>query len=202
MKTLSTPAMAAKGIKSILKVKYPHIKFAVKSERYSGGDSVRVSWNLGIKTEEIEKLVKDYEYGHFDGMNDIYEYSNVKKGIPQTKYLFCTREYYTDEEIANYKLPYNQQVDLYKEEKTIYHIIAKEVCALTGNTFDSISSKVPDVLSVCYSAGQSWICWQDLAYRLLAETTFDSDSWEGCEVDFDLDEKGNKITNKFRIIKK
>lgn len=202
MKTLSTPAMAAKEIKALLKNKYPHIKFSVKSERYSGGNSVRISWNLGMKREEIEKLVKDYECGHFDGMNDMYEYSNVKEGIPQTKYIFCERIYHTDEEIANHKLDYNQQRDLYAEGKTLYHDIAKEVHNITRVTFNGISSQVPEFLATCYSAGQELICWNDLAYRLLAETTFDTDSYTGYKVDFDVTETGDRITNKFRIIKK
>ena len=42
--------------------------------------------------------------------------------------------------------------------------------------------------------------WNDLVYRLLAQTSFDSDKWEGYKVDFDY-ENGQKITNKFRIIK-
>lgn len=201
MKTLSTPAMAAKQIKSLLKEKYPHIKFSVKSESFANGDSVRVSWNLGMKTEEIQNLVSKYEYGHFDGMTDSYEYSNVIKDIPQTKYLHCTREYMTDEEIANYKLPYNSQKDLYKEEKTLRRIIAKEICALIGIEFDGINSQVPDVFAVCYRHGQAWINWNDLVYRLLVETTFETDSWNGYKVDFDITEKGEKITNKFRIVK-
>ena len=34
-----------------------------------------------------EKIVSKYQYGHFDGMNDIYEYSNSREDIPQAKYI-------------------------------------------------------------------------------------------------------------------
>jgi hypothetical protein len=33
-------------------------------------------------------MTDKYQYGHFNGMEDIYEYSNNNDAIPQTKYLF------------------------------------------------------------------------------------------------------------------
>lgn len=89
---LSTVAQCAAFIRLELKSKFPDIKFRVQSESYSGGDSVRVSYNNGVPTKEIEAVVNKYQYGHFDGMNDIYEYSNSNDDIPQTKYLFVNRE--------------------------------------------------------------------------------------------------------------
>lgn len=89
MKTQS--ALCAKEIKKILTAKFPKIKFSVGSQNYAGGDSVNVSYNDGVPTQEVEKWIKGFQYGHFDGMTDMYEYSNHVEGRPQTKYLFVSR---------------------------------------------------------------------------------------------------------------
>ena len=44
---------------------------------------------LGQLKSEFSK----YEYGRFDGMQDLYEYTNVRDDIPQTKYLFIEYDY-------------------------------------------------------------------------------------------------------------
>jgi hypothetical protein len=84
-------ALAAREIKSILKKAYPQIKFSVTSQTYAGGDSVRVSYDNGVPTKNVEELISQYEQGTFDGMTDMYEYDNSRDDIPQTKYLFVGR---------------------------------------------------------------------------------------------------------------
>jgi hypothetical protein len=56
------------------------------------GDHVRVSYTDGPLSDKIEKVIGKYQYGHFNGMEDIYEYSNNRNDIPQTKYLFIERD--------------------------------------------------------------------------------------------------------------
>lgn len=90
-KTLTQAAQASKMIKIILNKEYPNIKFSVKSDNYSMGSSVRINWTDGIPEKEIDSFARQFQYGHFDGMNDIYEYSN-KKDFPQAKFVFCNRE--------------------------------------------------------------------------------------------------------------
>lgn len=85
-------AQCAQAIRVDLKENFKGVKFSVQSHDYSGGDSVRVRWFDGPTEEEVEKHLSKYEYGHFNGMEDIYEYTNVINGLPQTKYLFCNRE--------------------------------------------------------------------------------------------------------------
>lgn len=85
-------ALAAKQIREILKKELPNIKFKVTSENYSMDDSINVSYENGVPTERVEKLISQYQYGHFDGMQDMYENSNRRDDIPQTKYLFVRRE--------------------------------------------------------------------------------------------------------------
>ncbi len=194
---LTQAAQASKQIKKLLSEKYPAIKFSVKSSNYSGGNSVDISWNLGPVASEIEKLVSKYQCGHFDGMIDCYEYSNSRTDVPQSKFVFCQRDYKSEEEILNYKLPYKEQKDLYGEGKTLRDDIAKKICVLIGIEYKGIESQVPTPYEVCYNG----IAWNNLVYRLLAVTSFDSDIWAGYKVDFDANEAGQKITNKFRIIK-
>jgi hypothetical protein len=87
----STAALTAQAVRKELKATYPGIKFSVTSETYSGGDSVRVEYTDFIPSNEVNKLLVKYQAGSFDGMQDIYEYTNVNPDIPQTKYLFVTR---------------------------------------------------------------------------------------------------------------
>jgi len=90
MKTIA--AQTAQEIRKVLKTTYPKVKFTVTSESYSGGNSVRVGYTDFIPTTEIDKLLSKFQYGHFDGMTDMYEYSNKVEGIPQVKYLFVERK--------------------------------------------------------------------------------------------------------------
>lgn len=47
-------AECAKAIRQVLKAQFPNIKFSVKSENYSGGDSVRVKYEDGPITEDVK----------------------------------------------------------------------------------------------------------------------------------------------------
>lgn len=87
-------ANAAAWIRTELKKAYPGLKFTCRSETYSGGNSVRVTYTdqPAEKHKAIEALLAKYEYGHFNGMDDIYEYSNRREDVPQVKYLFVTNE--------------------------------------------------------------------------------------------------------------
>lgn len=92
MKTLSGVAQCAKWVRMELKNKYPDIKFRVISSSFANGDSVDVGYTDGVPVEQVDKLLAKYEYGHFDGMTDCYEYSNSNEELPQTKYLSVSRE--------------------------------------------------------------------------------------------------------------
>jgi hypothetical protein len=85
-------AQAAAQIREILKKEFPTTKFSVKSDNFSMGDSVNVSWIDGVAPRKVEKLISHYQYGKFNGMEDIYECTNRRDDIPQTKWLSCNRE--------------------------------------------------------------------------------------------------------------
>lgn len=92
MKRTTTAATAAAAIRTELKNAFPGIKFSVRSEIYSGCNSVNVSYIDGIDEKRVENLLAKYQYGHFNGMEDIYENTNRRDDLPQVKYLFVRRE--------------------------------------------------------------------------------------------------------------
>ena len=71
---LSRYALGAKNIKAELSKAFPGIKFSAKSDSFSGGCSIDVSWTDGPLQEEVRKLIGKYSDGSFNGMEDIYEY--------------------------------------------------------------------------------------------------------------------------------
>lgn len=92
-------AIAAKSIREELKRKFPGIKFAVTSKSYSGGNSVNVAWDMGPTGKMVDAVIGKYQYGEFDGMEDIYRYNQTicvdEKGeihdLPSAKYVFSNR---------------------------------------------------------------------------------------------------------------
>ena len=94
--TLSTHAAAAKAIRTELK-KYG-IKARVTCSTYSMGDSVDVHleneppWTM----DAIKSFASRYQYGHFDGMIDCYEYSNRRDDIPQVMFVFVRNDFSDD----------------------------------------------------------------------------------------------------------
>ncbi len=84
-------AEAGKLIRRELKDKFPEVKFKVTSENFAGGDAVNVEWTDGVTEDQVKDLLNKYQEGHFDGMRDIYEYSNDRKDIPQAKFTMAKR---------------------------------------------------------------------------------------------------------------
>ena len=93
---------AAKNMRLQLKEAFPGVKFSVRSERYSGGDSINVGWQDGPTTEQVESIVKRYQGGNFNGMEDIYEYSADawNDAFGDAKYVFSNRSY-SDKALAS-----------------------------------------------------------------------------------------------------
>jgi len=98
----SSQASAAKLIKAELQEAFPGIKFSVTSDSFSMGDSVDIRWTDGPTTKEVDAISGKYQYGHFDGMTDMYEHTNSRDDIPQSKYVHSSR---TKSEAINALLP-------------------------------------------------------------------------------------------------
>lgn len=102
MRELTEAARAAKLIRAELKKALPKTKFRVRSNNYAGGDSVYVRWTDGPTRSTVKEITDKYQYGHFDGMIDLYEYSNNIEGLPQVKYVLEQRDI-SDEAYARKK---------------------------------------------------------------------------------------------------
>lgn len=88
MKQLSEQAQVAK----LLKKKAKELGINVtrcRSSSFAGGDSVSLRFDSGSDdaVKQLEDYSSQFKQGHFDGMNDIYEYSNSRDDVPQTKWL-------------------------------------------------------------------------------------------------------------------
>ncbi len=84
---------ASKNMRIQLAEAFPGIKFSVKSSRYSGGDSINVSWIDGPCAKQVDEIIKLYSAGSFDGMEDIYNYSRDAwtDAFGDAKYVFSQR---------------------------------------------------------------------------------------------------------------
>jgi hypothetical protein len=87
----STATLTAKAIRAELKVTFPNVKFSVTSQTYSGGNSVNISYIDFLTIEQIELITDKYQFGNFNSQEDLYEYSNCIKDLPQVKYVFVDR---------------------------------------------------------------------------------------------------------------
>ncbi|WP_447874796.1 LPD29 domain-containing protein [Serratia fonticola] len=80
------------NVRKELKKAYPGVKFSVRKRHTS---SVNISWTDGPKEDEIKAIIGKYKDGHFNSMEDIYEYceSPFNKVYGGVNYLFTKREY-------------------------------------------------------------------------------------------------------------
>jgi hypothetical protein len=90
-RALSEAARCAAMIREELKSHFPDVKFTVSSANFSMGNSVSVSWSEGPPSQDVRSMISKYQYGHFDGMIDCYEVSNMRNDIPQAKYVTVNR---------------------------------------------------------------------------------------------------------------
>lgn len=136
METIHTPKTAAKEIKSKLKQLYPGTKFSVSSEHYAGGNAIRLHWNLGPTTKQVEAIADRYQEGNFDGMTDSYNYDSTLvmadsgefKALGGAKYVTCSRSYESLEEAQ--AIDSTAKKILWNSENTLFHKILKDMCTL------------------------------------------------------------------------
>jgi hypothetical protein len=85
---------AAKNLRIQLKRAFPGVKFQVKTERYSGGNSMNVRWIDGPTADQVEFIADKYSAGKFDGMTDCYNYEACAftDAFGEAMYVFCSRE--------------------------------------------------------------------------------------------------------------
>jgi len=91
-KELSQAAQVAQLVRQWLKAE--GIPGRVTCKNYSMGDSVTVYLvdQVPAVYQKVKEYAAQYEYGSFDGMQDLYQYDNVNRDIPQTKYFFVNND--------------------------------------------------------------------------------------------------------------
>jgi hypothetical protein len=87
-------------VRQTMKQLFPTVKFGIKTDSFSGGDSVRVNITSDVDVEqlrEINRVMDTFEYGRFDAMTDYYDHKDSSgvtaefdgKNIEfSTKYMF------------------------------------------------------------------------------------------------------------------
>lgn len=67
--------VAARNMRALLKAAYPSVKFSVKTQQYSGGNNITVTWTDGPTNESVGAIVNRFKHGSFNGMDDSYEFN-------------------------------------------------------------------------------------------------------------------------------
>lgn len=80
-----------KNMRLLLKKQFPGVKFKVTKDGYS---SRNVSWTDGPTSKEVEAFAFLFQEGRFNGMEDIYEYSEspFNRAFGGCQYVFTRRE--------------------------------------------------------------------------------------------------------------
>ena len=83
----SEHALAAKAIRKELKKN--GIKAKVRSSSFVGGNAVDIDLIdvMPAVRKKVEEFAREFEYGSFNSMEDIYEHNNRRDDIPQVKYV-------------------------------------------------------------------------------------------------------------------
>jgi len=89
----SCQALAAANIRKLLKQKFPGQKFSVTSESFSMGNAVRVNWEDGPTSKEVEKITSPFVSSGSDGMQDLsYHVSSPWHIFGDSKYITTSRD--------------------------------------------------------------------------------------------------------------
>lgn len=83
MSDYRTAAQDAKDVKAALRQKWPHVKWSVKSDTYSMGSSVTVSWTDGPTEKQVEAIASRAEHIDRDQSGEILSGGN--------RFVHCTR---------------------------------------------------------------------------------------------------------------
>ncbi len=95
-KKVSIHAATAKAIRSELKNVWPEFKFKVTSQQFGCGNSVEIKLPKEFDSDleyALYQLVKKYQYGTTDCMNESYDMTNCRDDIPQVKFVEVSRSW-------------------------------------------------------------------------------------------------------------
>lgn len=87
----------AKLIRKALKESFPGVKFSVRSSKYSGGSSIRVSWVDGPNDKQVKAITDLFEGSYTSSMEDYkgsqYFMVDGKRTRFGADFVFCERKH-------------------------------------------------------------------------------------------------------------
>lgn len=90
----------AQLIRRALRESFPGVKFSVRSDKYAGGSSIRVSWTDGPTQHSVDAIASGFSGSGFDGMQDLkYFKDNTLNGETVrfvVDFIFCRRDTSTE----------------------------------------------------------------------------------------------------------
>jgi hypothetical protein len=89
----STEAQAASMIRKHLKSLGIVARVRSRSASMMNAVDVYLTDADPATVQKVEEYVDQFQYGHFDGMTDCYEYSNKRDDLPQVKYTHVSVTY-------------------------------------------------------------------------------------------------------------
>lgn len=157
---VSSWALAAKNIKEELRCAFPGIKFSVRSETFSMGDAVRISWDNGPTGKEVDAIVKDYCNSEFDGMQDLSTYvKKDKHKFGSAKYVTTSRHCseFMDQIEAALK-PHYPEADHYQifQNQNLAWRIASKVSLKAGQKFVGVRRKEGPAVRAAGCLSEFW----------------------------------------------
>jgi hypothetical protein len=206
-------AETAKLVRTALKKKFPGVKFSVRSDVYSGGASIDVSWVLGPTTKEVDKVAGQYESADFDGSIDMetrYDHwllpdgSAIFKSGPGTQgsmgYIPAVDNPLPAGAIpvsfgAHYVQCQRRYADHWRDETTLINQVAADMCKLQGIAWNG-----PNLTTGLFGSGDTEQVSQH-AWRVLNATSFlPGEVYSGVRFEKEGEDKGLNLP--FVIIKK
>lgn len=106
--------IAAKNVRIELKAAYLNVKFRVTSDKYAGGNAVRIEYVDGPTPSAVEEICDKYQAGSFNGMEDLYEYDNANLWIDafgSATYVTVNRKY-SDKLVADAIAAVDEQYEM------------------------------------------------------------------------------------------
>jgi len=154
----------AAAIRKELKRHFPGIKFSVRSEYFSGGSSVDVSWNFGPTEDAVRAIIMKYQHGWFDGMTDCYEYEDTVVGdadgnlyeLGGVKYVQTQRSFVPGKKRARYESGDIERQNAFMES------FERQVCGLEGMQWEP--SLWMDRMN-CWLSTYVWRILKDLDFK-------------------------------------
>ena len=118
-------AKVAQNVRAHLKREFPGVKFSVRSEVFSGGDSIRVKYADGPAYDDVARIVRRYQDSHADAESgDYWDYdpSDFNRVCGGAKYTHCEREMSEATEAALYAGIPNDNREAWDRRASIHRV--------------------------------------------------------------------------------